>query len=354
MGSRWRFQVFAEELGPVGLAGLAQYVAQGVITRDTLVRSEDAEDWAPASSIEGLFSGGPPTSPRESPASAEPTDTSRAVRPGLLARCSRTATPWTLSLVVHAVLLTVLGLWALPLIEASGVLEWELEFSEELPDPSTVLSAELDPTAAANADVQVSADPSGLSNVASVAPDFALATVTLTARPIRGLNAGSWAGLPPVQLDQEVKPDPQAFERGAVVQALDIEGAVNGVVGGIRKEMAEQDLLVVWLMDASLSLWDDRQQMAQLLGPFYDEFDGLDTSESPLLMNAAVAYGARTQELVSPIRFGKRILGAMREAPIDPSGLENVMLAVQQCVNEYRSRFNSGSTAPAATGFCCR
>ena len=125
---------------------------------------------------------------------------------------------------------------------------------------------------------------------------------------------------------------------GGVVAAPGVDGAVDGILSTIRYELASDDLLVVWLLDASLSLYDDRQQVAARIEPFYRDI-AANHKQSHLLMNAAVAFGAATAELVAPTRFGLAMVEAVSKTPIDTTGLENVMTAVEQCVYKYRKNW---------------
>jgi hypothetical protein len=107
--------------------------------------------------------------------------------------------------------------------------------------------------------------------------------------------------------------------------------------------MERGDTIVVWLFDASISLIGDRPQMAARLEEFFRSIRGFDESRSEAqreheLMHAVIAYGATTREMVPPTRFGAKVVSALEEVPVDVTGLENVMSAIQEAVLYYRGK----------------
>lgn len=136
-------------------------------------------------------------------------------------------------------------------------------------------------------------------------------------------------------------PQRSSARHGGVVQAAGVGDAIDGVIGGIRGELEKGDLLVCWLADSSISLLDDRQIIAERIEPFFKEVEQR-SKNSFKLMNAVVAFGGAPLEIVKPTKFNARIVEAIRKLPIDPSGIENVMSAVQYCVDLYGKRWQGG------------
>ncbi|MGE0609478.1 MAG: vWA domain-containing protein, partial [Pirellulales bacterium] len=132
---------------------------------------------------------------------------------------------------------------------------------------------------------------------------------------------------------------PRSAREGGVAAADGVDEAVAGILGDIDGRLAEGNLLVVWLLDASISLVDDRRQIAQRLEPFYQGIGIRDKKTQTVFSNAVVAFGNQTKELVKPTHFNGKIVRAVNNVPIDESGLENVMTAVEQCVHKYRGRW---------------
>lgn len=145
-------------------------------------------------------------------------------------------------------------------------------------------------------------------------------------------------------LDQVARnfPRPSANQelatRARLSEATDAGQALGGVLGEIEGRLAEQDLLVVWLFDASLSLNADRRLIADRLRQFFAEHEGPADARQPLLMNAAVAFGTSPVEVEPATRSGKRIVEAIGRLPNDTSGIENVFTAIKWAVERYHRR----------------
>jgi hypothetical protein len=101
----------------------------------------------------------------------------------------------------------------------------------------------------------------------------------------------------------------------------------------IRAKLAEDSLLVVWLLDASLSLVDNRQELAAHLDGFWSSLDQqlaepVKGKKKRLLMNSVVAFGNGAQGISAPHRLPAKATFAMRNMPVDPSGVETTCQAV--------------------------
>ncbi|MEZ6070322.1 MAG: VWA domain-containing protein [Pirellulales bacterium] len=93
-------------------------------------------------------------------------------------------------------------------------------------------------------------------------------------------------------------------------------------------------------MDASISLQDDRQQIAERLERVYAEISTV-TAEGSLhpeaLSSAVLSFGNQTRELVAPTNDGQQVVAAIRDkVPVDATGVENVFTAVNMAANKYR------------------
>ncbi|MFN0021126.1 MAG: vWA domain-containing protein [Pirellulaceae bacterium] len=121
-----------------------------------------------------------------------------------------------------------------------------------------------------------------------------------------------------------------------------IEGAVDGIGGQVREMLGNGDLLVIWLLDASLSLVDDRQIVADRLGLVYaaiekeqQEAAAAHKVKPPQLTNAVVAFGNGLQQVTAPTKYAGRAVNAIRDIPVDQTGVENVFSAVTGCIRKY-------------------
>lgn len=123
--------------------------------------------------------------------------------------------------------------------------------------------------------------------------------------------------------------------------AAGVADAADIVTSAIRREMDGGDTLVVWLLDASISLEQNREMLAEKAASFYKSMNAFNTSRDEysgqhMLLSSVVAFGQRWGEILRPTRMGAKAVEAMTRVPIDRSGIENVMAAVNRTVRLYR------------------
>ena len=240
-----------------------------------------------------------------------------------------------ISAVTHSTLLVALALWMLPQQIGNDILNIVARF--DLSDPLALDDSEL-LLDLATLEMDAAEEP---------ADDFESAMVEL---PVTSAVAMVANGLEPGPLDSKAAKDnksdpaPSNSSTGsptdprALWAAGSLQGAVDQVTQRIRGQLAESDLLVVWLLDASHSLVDDRQRVARRLTPFYEELTSHRDQSQHKLTNAVVAFGARSKERVAPTEFGPKVANAVEKLPIDPSGKEMVFTAIASCIDKYHAR----------------
>ncbi len=119
-------------------------------------------------------------------------------------------------------------------------------------------------------------------------------------------------------------------------EVLEVDGAVDRITAEIMANLETNKVLVVWIMDASLSLKADRQAAAARLERIYRELDELGASAQDALKSAVVAFGEQAQELAPPGSTTDEIIAAIRNVPTDESGVENVFSTVISCAMRYQ------------------
>ena len=139
-------------------------------------------------------------------------------------------------------------------------------------------------------------------------------------------------------LTQQQSASSIAGQKTQVDHAASIAGAVDRITGQIRGQLQDSDLLVVWLLDASNSLVDDRQRVADRLEPFFHNLAQGRDGRKHQLLNAVVSFGAEMTEWVAPTEFSQEIVQAVKDLPVDQSGEEQVFGAITRCVTKYRRR----------------
>ena len=240
--------------------------------------------------------------------------------------------PWGSSALLHAVVLGLLLLCKIPFMQTGTILltaftgteqgsDEELSFfvddldpgSDDLGEPSTI---DFDPLALDTMSIDLLEPSLEISK-----PDDRPEEASLISEPNLAASIAA----------------------GSIGEAGSVEEAVDQITGGIQGQLEQGDVLVIWLLDSSLSLQEDRQRIAGRLEGF------LKTSGKPAepsennsrLVNAVVTFGRGYREAVSPTESSQRVLHSIQRAKIDKSGQENVFLAVQKCISNYRKKWKS-------------
>ncbi len=135
-----------------------------------------------------------------------------------------------------------------------------------------------------------------------------------------------------------IKPAPSKAKTAAegVAAARDAGGAAEGLVASLRKDLEDGPIFVVWLLDASISLLEDRQTLARSLEPFYAANAPRGAGDAPL-RSAVVAYGQGFQVVQPATASRQQTLKAIRDMPIDQTGTENLMTAIEFSVGHFRA-----------------
>lgn len=123
---------------------------------------------------------------------------------------------------------------------------------------------------------------------------------------------------------------------------VEMEAALDRVTWEIANNLQEKRVLVVWLIDASASLKEQRKIIIRRLERIYGELDALHAAgelmnvDQPLL-TAVAAFGKETHFLMNePTADLDKVLDAFDAAPIDDSGVENVFRAVSQVIGKWK------------------
>jgi hypothetical protein len=121
-------------------------------------------------------------------------------------------------------------------------------------------------------------------------------------------------------------------------QMVHVEGAVDRITYEIARNLEEKNVIVIWLMDASLSLVKERQEVARHLERVFKEIDQLKLVENDELVGAVIAYGQQIKVLQDPTEDTAKVLSAIRSVPDDETGVENVFAAMQFAIDRYATR----------------
>lgn len=257
---------------------------------------------------------------------------------------------WLISLLVHAVLLLLLamvtlgssggssgGVTVIASIspEEAEILDLDAAFTAAPSAPTEDGSASEASLAAADRALSQAVVDTGSSASTAVAVS---AVEMMDALPQRD-SSGSEPSLAELMKEASRANKYRAPRSAAdgVSAAADARAAASGILSELQNDLEEGPIYLAWLLDGSISLLEDRRQLASTLQPFYEQYKPR-SKERPRLMSAVVAYGQRTVQIQDTTQFGPKNLKAIRDLPIDSSGIENVMTAVQLVVGRYAVR----------------
>ena len=130
---------------------------------------------------------------------------------------------------------------------------------------------------------------------------------------------------------------------------IQLDAALDRVTWEIAANLKERKVLIVWLIDASGSLIEQRKAVTKRMRRIYGELQALETAgqipnlDQPIL-SAVVSFGLKTTFLTqNPTPHVDDIVASLEKAPIDDSGVENVFGAVKQVIDKWQSfRINQG------------
>jgi hypothetical protein len=130
-----------------------------------------------------------------------------------------------------------------------------------------------------------------------------------------------------------------------IVHSDTVENATSDLLGGLKQGITDDGMTkIIWLMDASLSLKEERRvlapQVAEFYGQLLEEQLALMEQDVSMRVNSIVfAFGATLQ----PVRMDRgpvtpeAISRGIEHLPIDETGVENVMTALITAVSSVAS-----------------
>jgi hypothetical protein len=119
--------------------------------------------------------------------------------------------------------------------------------------------------------------------------------------------------------------------KDGVRQSASASGAADRVMEKLRGSIGQDGpIAIVWLMDASLSLVEERRQLAPQVYSFYESLKA-NVGDSKVRPETSVfAFGQTTVQVARNLTFfdSKEIASAIQNLPIDQTGNENVLNAL--------------------------
>lgn len=157
---------------------------------------------------------------------------------------------------------------------------------------------------------------------------------TLPVRSVAALSRdalNSPLGLKAIRLRQELIQQ-QSRYRGST----SLSEAVSGLGGDILRKLQDGDLLIVWMFDASLSMWSDRQKAAEQIGEVFTEIANRIQGKAYRAQHSLIAFAEGSEQGHPPTEKWTGLVRLIPQIQNDWSGKENVFSALQHAIPEYR------------------
>jgi hypothetical protein len=251
---------------------------------------------------------------------------------------------WTVSLALH--LLIMLGLLStqlpgMPKIDLSSIINTELPSepdSEVVPPRLEELAFKTEATKQFGSDSDINTGITGGSMATMIGDNpatgnFSVATVA------ERINGPGFK--PSVSAELPAPPSAELLSnvnvKGAASEhAGGVEGAIDRLAFEIGASLRERRTLVIWMFDASLSLRNRREMIAERFENVYNQLHALDVGADKALKTGVMWFGEKngfvTQEPVDDIR---PVVEQIRRIPDDTSGKEYVFSALSAGLRKF-------------------
>jgi len=252
------------------------------------------------------------------------------------------------SLIVHAVLIIVLGLYMIDLPKKSEL----KDLTAVIPDrPDELLNEVLDTT---------------------ITPTEQLALTSSSAAPVSGTGGGGGegaiVGTSAPSYDKSVGSAPEGpsmpigdigdFSSGGNHYAMDLpdgtlgepsavvdnyQQAMDRITQEILNMLAKNKVLVIWCFDESESMKDDQKEIRDRIDKVYVELGLAESAQGDALLTAVTSYGEGFHvHTAKPTSDIERIREAIGSVPVDESGKEIMSMAVGKSIASFHKYATSG------------
>lgn len=265
-----------------------------------------------------------------SPPTATAPETTVTAEPRSIISRLGDAPAWLLSAIVHLVILLVFAS-----IVSHSLIEPEPEIISAIEEP------ELDQYKFETATVldEIGND----SNMNVVSPSKAAATAVGNEPQEqfeRRLDQEFVVSTVPAQ-DRIVQPNEldltSAFDvTGTTEHTGGVDGAIDRLTNEIAASLREKETTIVWLFDASLSLRDRREKIADRFETIYAQLEELGVLGEERLLTIAATYADKWNLLTEePTEDIASVAQKIREIPNPDTALENVLTAVRDVTDRF-------------------
>ncbi len=240
--------------------------------------------------------------------------------------------PWVVSCIVHVALIVVLLF--IPINQRSqeeAVLETAI-VEDEIPEPPEVDFSPTEQDQIGNLSPQ---------NISSPSKAAATEVGQTPKKNLREIESQLLASQTPVTAPPE--PNEAEFTEsinttGSSEYTGGVDGAMDRLTHEIADSLREEKTLVVWLFDASLSLKERRESIANRFETVYAQLGQMEVTKDRALKTAVASYGATTSLITpDPVDDVKDVIQAVHAIKPDTTGQENVFAAVRNVTHKWKS-----------------
>ncbi|MCC9608006.1 VWA domain-containing protein [Blastopirellula sp. JC732] len=239
--------------------------------------------------------------------------------------------PFLFSVAVHAVLILLLALLAVPVISGQRMGAVILDESALLPlDSQLAESNQLVPELELPVLVETPLDaedsvPASLTSP-SLEADFSKEMPTKSVENLSGEGSTQVAQVSPRN------------GRGATHVAVgNYDEAMDQITRELIRLLKDGEVVVVWLFDQSTSMEDDRAQIGARIGRVYQELTASGFAEHNALTTGIASYsGDYAQHTATPTSDVRQIYRAIERVPIDTIGKELTCKSVIEAIARHR------------------
>jgi hypothetical protein len=124
---------------------------------------------------------------------------------------------------------------------------------------------------------------------------------------------------------------------GQTVDAGGVEGSVDRITREIIRQLSQGPVLVVWIMDSTESLKENREKVIERFDRVNSQLTELGKMKEDLLLNAVVSFGQGVDFITDkPVADSAELQSAVRSISEDGSGEEKIFSAIREAAQKYR------------------
>ncbi|MFT5526190.1 MAG: Sec-independent protein translocase protein TatA [Pirellulaceae bacterium] len=258
---------------------------------------------------------------------------------------------WSVSIIVHVILLVILGIWALPEIIKEHVRTLVVvRMEEDLDDEEEFVEVELEKTVEAVEQVSLavmSSNPVVVGAEGSASDAAAEPTVDqevtdrVEANDVQIKIADLTVSIPKSEKLLEDVPEGTVGDSRAIVD--DYDQAMDRITQELLLMLDRGPVLLIWCFDESESMKDDQEEIRQRIRKVYAELGLTSQAAGDRLLSAVTSYGAGFKvHLRKPTNNRPLIENAIAQIPVDATGEERMCSAVGRAIGGYRDFAKTG------------